>query len=119
MSEHPDPQQPNSGVSSDAEQIITATWHSNSRGDIARVSIQFFLRVVVIDICEWSYKNDEMLPRRNFQLFCRARNLPRFAEVMARAVAFGREQGFIPADAVEAEVAKDASAEEQRSGDAA
>ena len=115
MSAHPDLEQqhPNSRVDySFTEQLLFDTWQNGSHGDMARISIHFFMRMATIDIWHWGHEDHEWVPKRHvLHLDIRAKNLPNLASALDSAVRFGLERGFIPAWAVEAEL-------EQRPGDA-
>ena len=100
------------------EQLLFDTWQNGSPRDMARISIHFFIGMATIDLWhwEWSREDTEWVPKRHvLHLDIRAKNLPKLATALASATRFGLEQGFIPAWAVEAEVAKEC-AEEERSG---
>jgi hypothetical protein len=114
MSAHPDLEQqhPNSRVDSFTEQLLFDTWQNGSPGDMARISIHFFIGMATIDIWHWGHEDHEWVPKRHvLHLDIRAKNLPKLATALASAVRFGLERGFIPARAVEAEL-------EQRPDDA-
>jgi hypothetical protein len=70
-----------------------ASWLANSRGDIGRVSIRFFHGTVVIEVCNWIEDYGQFFPGKVAHFALRVRDLPTFADAIARAVSFGRECG--------------------------
>ena len=88
-----------------------------NQNNFGQLGWAYGLAEIDISQWQWSHEDDEWLPKRKLLHFIlRARNLPKLADALARAVHYGREQGFIPAWAVEAEVTKE-SADEQQSTD--
>ena len=79
------------------EPMIVGEWPSNSRGDIGRVSIEFFKGTCAIYLFRWFEDDGQMIPGKGNLIAISVKNLPTFAEVMARAVAFARERGLIEA----------------------
>ena len=114
MTSNQESQQPNSPrVDLFTEQVLFDTWQIGSHGDIARLSIQFFIRTAVIDIWHWgwSHEHDEWGPKRHLlHLDISAKRLPKLASALASATRFGLEQGVIPAGwAVGTEFAKEST----------
>src|SRR5579859_7517370 len=85
------------GGESGTEPMIVGEWLSNSRGDIGRVSIEFFKGTCAIHFFRWFEDDGQMLPGKGNIIAISVKNLSRFAEVMARAAAFARERGLIDA----------------------
>ena len=96
MTSNQESQQPNSPrVDLFTEQVLFDTWQIGSHGDIARLSIQFFIGTAVIDIWHsgWSHEHDEWLPKRHLlHLDISAKRLPKLASAppALRALASNR-----------------------------
>ena len=86
-----------SGGESFTEPMIVGEWLSNSRGDMGRVSVEFFKGTCAIHLFRWFEDDGQMIPGKGNLIAISVKNLPTFAEVMARAVAFARERGLIEA----------------------